>query len=75
MESFQGFCSDIDNAKSITEIRLILKYSAYKHDKSLIRTLKNLLDAYEGKHRQVGHRFNALKDNLKSEVKKYYQIE
>ncbi|HEC38138.1 hypothetical protein LCGC14_0886240 [marine sediment metagenome] len=71
MESYEGFCSDIDKAISITEIRLILKYSAYKHDLSLIGSLKRLLDVYEGKHRQVGRRFNALKDSLKREVEKY----
>ena len=73
MESYKGFCSDINKATSITEIRLILKFSAYKHDFGLIRVLNRLLDAYEGKHRQVGHRFNALKDNLKHKVKKVLQ--
>ena len=73
MESYEGFCLDIEKATSVTEIRLILKYSAYKHDLSLISSLKSLLDVYEGKHRQVGRRFNALKDILKRDVEKYYQ--
>ncbi len=75
MESYEGFCSDIDKATSITEIRLIFKYSAYKHDYGFIISLNRLLEAYEGKHRQVGHRFNALKYNIKRKVKKYYKIE
>jgi len=74
MESYEGFCSDIDKATNITEIRLILKYSAYKHDLGLIRSLNRLLDAHSSKHRQVGRRFNTLKDSLKHEVKKYYRM-
>lgn len=68
MDSYEIFCNDIDNATSITELRRIIKYSAFKHDTRLISRLNNIIDAYERKHRQVGRKFMILKSNIKNSL-------
>ena len=69
MDSYEIFCEDIDKATSITELRHVIKYSAFKHNTPLISSLNKILDAYEGKHRQVGHKFTVLKDRIKNTLK------
>lgn len=66
MDSYEIFCEDIDKATSITELRRVIRYSAFKHNSRLISSLNKILDAYEGKYRQVGRRFTVLKDRIKN---------
>ena len=71
MDSYEIFCKDIDKATTIIELRHIIKYSAFKHNTRLTSLLNKILDAYEGKHRQVGRKFTVLKDRIKSTLKDY----
>ncbi len=71
MDSYEIFCEDIDKATNITELRHIIKYSAFKHDTRLTSLLNKIIGAYEGKHRQVGRKFTVLKDRIKSTLKNY----
>ena len=69
MDSHEIFCEDIDKATNITELRHIIKYSAFKHNWCLISLLNKIVDAYEGKYRQVGHKFTVLKSRIKNTLK------
>ena len=71
MDSYEIFCEDIDKAINITELRHIIKYSAFKHNTRLTSLLNKIIGAYEGKHRQVGRKFTVLKDRIKSTLKNY----
>ena len=71
MDSYEIFCEDIDKATTITELRRVIKYSAFKHNTRLTSLLNKIVGAYEGKHRQVGRRFMELKGRIKSSLKNY----
>lgn len=73
MDSYEIFCKDIDNATNLTELRSVIKYSAFKHNTRLISRLNNIIETYEGKHRQVGRKFMILKDRIKTTLKKSLQ--
>lgn len=61
------YFKDIDQAHSITEIREILYLITKKYSKSLT-SIYDLLDAYQGKHRQVGQRFKKFKKVILKEL-------
>jgi len=69
MDSYEIICKDIDRATTITELRHIIKYSAFKHNTRLTSLLNKILDAYEGQHKQVGRKFTVLKDRIKNTLK------
>ena len=69
MDSYEIFCEDIDKATNITELRHIIKYSVFKHNTRLTSLLNKILDAHEGKQRQVGRKFTVLKDRIKNTLK------
>lgn len=62
------YFKDIEQARNLTEIRKILYLISKKYSKSLT-LVYNLLDAYEGKHRQVGQRFKKLKEAILQELR------
>ena len=61
------YFNDIEQARNITEIREILYLIKRKYSKSLT-SIYALLDAYEGRHRQVGQRFKRLKETILKEL-------
>ena len=71
MDSYEIFCEDIDKATTITELRHVIKYSAFKHNTRLTSLLNKIVGVYEGKHRQVGRRFTELKGRIKNTLKNY----
>lgn len=61
------YFKDIEQARNITEIKEILYLVLYLVHKKYFTSLTSvfaLLDAYQGKYRQVGHRFKQLKENM-----------
>lgn len=62
------YFTDIEQARNLTEIREILYFINKKYSKSL-SSIYVLLDAYQGKYRQVGQRFKTLKDDILKELR------
>ncbi len=62
------YFKDIEQARNITEIKEILYLVRKKYFTSLTSVFA-LLDAYQGKYRQVGHRFKQLKENVLKELR------
>ena len=64
------YFKDIEQARSITEIREIL-YLIRKKYSAPLTSVFALLDAYQGRYRQVGHRFKRLKEDVLKELFTY----
>ena len=62
------YFKDIEQARNITEIREILYLITKKYSKTFT-SIYVLLDAYQGKHRQVGQRFKTLKEAILKELR------
>ena len=62
------YFTDIEQARNLTEIREILYFINKKYSKSL-SSIYVLLDAYQGKYRQVGQRFKTLKEDILKELR------
>ena len=62
------YFTDIEQARNLTEIREILYFINKKYSKS-ISSIYVLLDAYQGKYRQVGQRFKTLKEEILKELR------
>ena len=63
---------DIERARNITEIREILYLIRKKYSLSL-GYISAILDEYQGRHRQVGHRFTKLKEEILSVLSSIFQ--
>ena len=61
------YFKDIEQARNLTKIREILYLISKKYSKSLT-PVYDLLDAYQGRHRQVGQRFKKLKEVILQEL-------
>jgi len=61
------YFKDIEQAHNLTEIREILYLIRKKYNYSLL-IVHELLDAYQGKHHQVGQRFKKLKRTILEEL-------
>lgn len=62
------YFTDIEQARNLTGIREILYFINKKYSKS-ISSIYVLLDAYQGKYRQVGQRFKTLKEEILKELR------
>ena len=71
MDSYKIFCEEIDKASNITELRCVIKYSAFKHNKHLISLPNKIVGTYEGKNKRIGRRFTELEGRIKNTLKNY----
>jgi len=62
------YFKDIEQARNLTEIREIL-YLINKKYLEPLSSIYVLLDAYQGKFRQVGQRFKTLKQTILKELR------
>ncbi len=67
------YFKDIEQARNITEIKEIL-YLIRKKYSITLTSIHTLLDAYQGRHRQVGQRFNRFKEKVLIELRWYLSL-